>query len=75
MARLSHRTVIVSSLLAVLTAGASVAAAEGFTDYQLANHNANLKKAIANKIEKKSLKFGMIKLTDCIPIVAAKELG
>ena len=75
MARFSHRTVIVSTFLTVLTVSASVSAAEGFTDYQLANHNANLKKAIENKIEKKSLKFGMIKLTDCIPIVAAKELG
>ena len=77
MARLSHRTLIVSSVLAVLTAGSitSAAAAEGFTEYQLANHNANLKKAIENKIEKKSLKFGMIKFIDCVPIVAAKELG
>ena len=77
MARLGSLGSLVSSLALVLALGAHVTtqAAEGFTDYQLANHNANLKQAIVNKLEKKSLKFGMIKLTDCIPIVAAKELG
>ena len=49
--------------------------ADGFQEYQLASNTANLKKAIENKLEKRSLKFGMIKLTDCVPIVAAKELG
>ena len=65
--------VLVPALMAVLAA--SVGAAEGFTEYQLASNLPNLKKAVENKLEKKSLKFGMIKLTDCIPIVAAKELG
>ena len=53
--------------VAALTAVASHAA-EGFTDYQLANPTVNLKKAIENKLEKKVLKFGMIKLTDCANI-------
>jgi nitrate/nitrite transport system substrate-binding protein len=70
---------VVHSLLAVAAFGAGFAtagdAAEGFVDYQLATHQPSLKKAIENKIEKKSLKFGMIKLTDCAPIVVAKELG
>ncbi len=43
--------------------------------YQLVAHKPDSKKAKANKLEKTSLKFGMIKLTDCIPLVAAKELG
>jgi nitrate/nitrite transport system substrate-binding protein len=35
----------------------------------------SFKKAKENKLEKTSLKFGMIKLTDCAPIVVAKEMG
>ena len=35
----------------------------------------NAQKAIDNKLEKTELTFGIIKLTDCIPIIAAKELG
>lgn len=64
-----------ASLLVVAVGANAGIAADGFTDYQVASHTANLKKAIENKLEKKTLKFGMIKLTDCIPIVAAKELG
>lgn len=62
-------------LLAIATV-AFAAAADGFQEYQLATHTPDLKKAIANKLElKRPLKFGMIKLTDCAPIVVAKELG
>ncbi len=43
--------------------------------YQTIAHKADFKKAKANKLEKTTLKFGMIKLTDCIVLVAAKELG
>jgi nitrate/nitrite transport system substrate-binding protein len=51
-------------------------AAADFPPYQRANPVPDLKKAIANKLEvKRPLKFGMIKLTDCAPIVVAKELG
>jgi nitrate/nitrite transport system substrate-binding protein len=58
------------------TAVLSITLALGAADYQLATNVPNLKAAIANKLEvKRPLKFGMIKLTDCIPIVAAKELG
>jgi nitrate/nitrite transport system substrate-binding protein len=46
-----------------------------FTEYQLSSPKPNIAKIKANKIEKPVLKFGMIKLTDCIPIVAARELG
>jgi nitrate/nitrite transport system substrate-binding protein len=46
-----------------------------FTEYQLASPKPNIAKIKANKIEKPVLKFGMIKLTDCIPIIAARELG
>jgi nitrate/nitrite transport system substrate-binding protein len=63
---------MLSRAAAVLTATLAIGAA----DYQPATHVPNLKAAIANKLEvKRPLKFGMIKLTDCIPIVAAKELG
>ncbi len=61
------------AILATTTFTLSASAADG---YQLASHTPNLKKAIANRLEvKRPLKFGMIKLTDCVPIVAAKELG
>lgn len=46
-----------------------------FTEYQLASPKPNIAKIKANKIEKPVLKFGMIKLTDCIALVAARELG
>ena len=74
----SLRSLICPALLALCAvAGGSAAgwSAEGFQDYQVADHQASFKKGIENKLEKKSLKFGMIKLTDCVPIVAAKELG
>ena len=66
---------LVRALAVFAVAAVAAHAAEGFTDYQLANPTVNLKKAIENKLEKKVLKFGMIKLTDCAPIVLAKELG
>lgn len=60
--------------LSIATAAAIVAAE--FKPYERANPTPNLKKAMANKLEvKRPLKFGMIKLTDCAPIVVAKELG
>ncbi len=46
-----------------------------FTPYKTASPRPNLGKIKANKIEKPVLKFGIIKLTDCVPIVAARELG
>jgi nitrate/nitrite transport system substrate-binding protein len=46
-----------------------------FTPYEKATPKVNVVAAIKNKIEKKQLKFGMIKLTDCAPIVVARELG
>jgi nitrate/nitrite transport system substrate-binding protein len=46
-----------------------------FTPYERANPTVNVKAALKNKIEKNALKFGMIKLTDCAPIVVARELG
>jgi len=46
-----------------------------WTPYEVKTIKPDFKKAKANKLEKTSLKFGMIKLTDCIPIIAAKELG
>jgi nitrate/nitrite transport system substrate-binding protein len=46
-----------------------------WTPYELRTHKPDFKKAKANKLEKVKLRLGMIKLTDCIPIVAAKELG
>ncbi len=46
-----------------------------FTEYVKQEHTPNLKKIKENKLEKTKLKLGMIKLTDCVPIVAAKELG
>jgi nitrate/nitrite transport system substrate-binding protein len=59
----------------------AVQAAEGtapamtFTPYEIVNPRPNLAKIKANKIEKPVLKLGMIKLTDCIPIIVARELG
>lgn len=63
--------------IATLIAGLAVGlAAADFKPYQRVNPPPNLRKAIANKIEvKRPLKFGIIKLTDCAPIVVAKELG
>jgi len=57
-----------------LTLGSIIAA--DFPVYERTSIPPDLKKAIANKLEvKRPLKFGMIKLTDCAPIVVAKELG
>ena len=44
-----------------------------FTPYERKNHTPNFAKAV--KLEKKAVKLGMIKLTDCAPLVVAKELG
>jgi len=64
------RTVLLGAALT-----ATVAAAD-FKAYERVNPTPNLRKAIANKLEvKRPLKFGMIKLTDCAPIVVAKEQG
>jgi nitrate/nitrite transport system substrate-binding protein len=66
------RTLVLSAVCAVTT----LWAAEPIPAWEVKSPTPNLKKAIANKLEvKRPLKFGMIKLTDCIPIVAAKELG
>lgn len=63
-------------ILALSIAAAAAVVAADFTPYERANPTPNMKKAIANKLEiKRPLKFGMIKLTDCAPIVVAKELG
>lgn len=61
----------VVALLAV-TAAAQAATYEEYTPTATV---INFQKAIENKIEKTELTFGIIKLTDCIPIIAAKELG
>jgi nitrate/nitrite transport system substrate-binding protein len=61
----------VAALLAI-TATASAATYEEYTPTATV---INFQKAIDNKIEKTELTFGIIKLTDCIPIIAAKELG
>jgi nitrate/nitrite transport system substrate-binding protein len=60
---------------AAFAAEALPAPAGPFSEYQLAAPKPNIAKIKANKIEKPVLKFGMIKLTDCIPLVAARELG
>jgi nitrate/nitrite transport system substrate-binding protein len=53
----------------------AVTAAE-FPPYELADHPVSVKAAIAGKLElKRPLKLGIIKLTDCAPIVIAKEMG
>ncbi len=66
-------SVLAVAAISVTTIGAGDAAA---APYELRTHTPDLKKAIANKLEvKRPLKFGMIKLTDSIPIIAAKELG
>jgi len=61
-----------------------IAAAEGdpapassfsFTPWTIANPRPNLGRIKSAGIEKPVLKFGMIKLTDCVPLVAARELG
>lgn len=63
-----------TAILAVAVATSALAAE--FKPYERVNPTPDLRKAIANKLEvKRPLKFGMIKLTDCAPIVVAKELG
>lgn len=57
------------------TASETATAPVVFKEYVLASPKPNLAKIKANKIEKPVLKFGIIKLTDCVPIVAARELG
>ena len=68
-----------SALLRTLVLGCAAFVGANAADipaWELKTYTPNLKKAIANKLEvKRPLKFGMIKLTDCVPIVAAKELG
>jgi nitrate/nitrite transport system substrate-binding protein len=44
-----------------------------FKPYERKDHQPSLLKA--RKLEKKALRLGMIKLTDCAPLVVAKELG
>ncbi|GDY11639.1 nitrate ABC transporter substrate-binding protein [Planctomycetota bacterium] len=60
---------LVPVLLAVCAAAADLPA------WTVKNPTPDFKKVKANGIEKPTLKFGMIKLTDCVPIVAARELG
>jgi len=78
---LTFRGLLLSLTLSTCCSVATVQAAEGrteamtFTPYEIVNPRPNLAKIKANKIEKPVLKFGMIKLTDCIPIIAARELG
>lgn len=62
------------ALTAAITTVSTASAVE-FPAYALATHVPDLNKAKASGLEKTSLKFGMIKLTDCAPIVVAKELG
>jgi nitrate/nitrite transport system substrate-binding protein len=65
-----------ATILSITLSAAGALAAADFAPYELAAKTPNLKKAIENKLEvKRPLTFGMIKLTDCISIVAAKELG
>ena len=59
----------------VIAAEPAPASAGPFIDYQLASPKPMLAKIKENKIEKPSLTFGMIKLTDCCPLVVARELG
>ncbi len=65
----------VASTSAAAAASETAAAPVVFKEYTLASPKPNLAKIKANKIEKPVLKFGIIKLTDCVPIVAARELG
>jgi nitrate/nitrite transport system substrate-binding protein len=61
--------------LAISLALAATVSAVEFTPYTPQSKLPNLKRAIDNKLEKKALKFGFIKLTDCVPLVVAKENG
>lgn len=76
---LAETTMRPTPILAAFTLAATAIlapAADDAAPYALVSHTPNLKKALANKLEvKRPLKFGMIKLTDCVPIIAAKELG
>ncbi len=78
---LTFRGIFLSLTLSTCCSLTAVQAAEGtatamtFTPYEIVNPRPNLAKIKANKIEKPVLKLGMIKLTDCIPIIAARELG
>lgn len=67
----SPLAICLSALLSV----AAPAAEQVFTAYQLASPKPNLARIKEGRIEKPVLKFGMIKLTDCVPLVAARELG
>lgn len=63
-------------LICPLVLAATAVASEAIPEWTMANKTPNLRAMIDHKLEvKRPLKFGMIKLTDCIPIVAAKELG
>ena len=55
----------------VIAAEPAPASAGPFIDYQLASPKPNLAKIKEHKIEKPSLTFGIIKLTDCCPLVVA----
>jgi len=46
-----------------------------FEPYTVTSPKPDFRKIRANGIEKPVLKMGIIKLTDCVPIVAARELG
>ena len=78
---LTFRGIFLSLTLSTCCSITAVQAAEGtaaamtFTPYEIVNPRPNLAKIKANKIEKPVLKLGMIKLTDCIPIIVARELG
>jgi nitrate/nitrite transport system substrate-binding protein len=57
------------------SAALTTVSAMSFEPYQVTSPKPDLRKIKANGIEKPVLKFGIIKLTDCVPLVAARELG
>ena len=71
----AHITILVLAVSVVCSGWAGAADGVAFTPYDKKSYTPNFKKAKEAKLEKTKIKLGMIKLTDCIPIVAAKELG
>ncbi len=59
----------------LLVSTASPAIAQTFEPYTVVTPRPDIRKIRANGIEKPALKIGIIKLTDCVPIVVARELG
>jgi nitrate/nitrite transport system substrate-binding protein len=74
---LSACCVVTTSTASIAAEGSAAPGPETMTfkPYEVVNPKPNIAKIKANKIEKPVLKFGIIKLTDCIPLVAARELG